>query len=494
MKSSRRSILFRMLALRYAIAATLFVLAFSLVMRQEPGDELRQAEQLFRAGSYHAALQIYARLSADPTNGEAALRLGALRLMRGEYILAERALRQAMERGLPIKRHDLALLFLGQTLAAQGSSELAMRTWRLLEQCARPDCAWRGEQRVLVGEQALARGDYAAAEASFRLARQNTLPTNWQTLVTFRLGLLSAARDPAGALQELKTVQAEGGFGEPLLVALLPRPASDSGQLMAILEGDVAQRDRALGQLYLDLGLYGLAEAQFARIDPNNADALEASAYAAYTRWLAGDRQGGLQRLEALVARYPDEPRARTLLALAYMAQEQSDNARLQIEAISKLSPISPDTRLAWASWYAAQRDYVLAADEYRMALVQAREADKGRYALLGANFHLDTAYELCAAGLPLAESAALNLPDDPAALTTLAAHRYHCGNFAGAANSARAALALQPGADAAYYLGAALAAMGDATEARGVLVQAADLAPASSWRVKAEAALARLP
>jgi tetratricopeptide (TPR) repeat protein len=494
MRSPRQLLQVRGWALRYAAAITLLVLALSLIVRPEAQDELRTADQLFQRGSYHAALQIYARLSANPSDGEAALRLAAVRLVRGEHALAERALRQALKRSLPMERHELALLFLGQALVAQGNTELGARTWHLLEQCEQATvCPWRGPQRILMAEQALVRGDYAAAEADFIRALEDPLPDDWASVATYRLALLRAARGdllfPEQASFTLPTPQ-----NEPLLVALLPRPAGDLAQLQAILASDPAQRAQMLGQFYFNLRLFSLAEAQFNQVDPASPDALAATAYAAYIRWLGGDRQGGLERLEELVERYPDEPRARTLLAVAYMAENQGEDARSQIETISKLSPISPDTRLAWASWYAAQRDYVLAADEYRMALVQAPEAEKGRYALVGAQFHLKTAYELCSAGLPLAESAVIGLPNDATALTTLAAHRYHCGNFAGAANSARAALALNPGADAAYYLGAALVAMGELRQARGVLVQAADLAPASEWRIRAEEVLGRLP
>lgn len=95
---------------------------------------------------------------------------------------------------------------------------------------------------------------------------------------------------------------------------------------------------------------------------------------------------------------------------------------------------------------------------------------------------------------MPFAETAAAAAPEDPQALTLLAAHRYHCGQFAGAAEAARAARRTGGGPDAFYYLGAALAALGDAEQARSALIRAADLAPASDWRRRAELALGMLP
>jgi Flp pilus assembly protein TadD len=498
-QSSRITATMRIAALRFAVATTLLVLALGLIVRPDPHDEHRAASRLFQQRSYYAALQIYARLSANPTDAEAALSLGALRMVRGEYELAERAMRQAMARGLTPEQYDLAMLYVGQALASRGLAETAARTWGLLEPCGPQElCSYRSPQRLLQAEQALKREDYAAAEAGYRQALTGPLPSDWYDLAVLRLALLGAARDQAAALVELSQLQAQRPASAPsaaLLEPLLPRPAISIGQLSAVLQDEPASRAQALGQLYLDLGLYSLAEAQFAKVDSQGPEALTARTYAAYTRWLAGDRRGGLERLEQLVEAYPSEARARTLLALAYTAEDQSEAARAQIDAISKIRPASPETRLAWAGWYAAQRDYLRAAEEYQLAIAQAPAADKGRYALLGANFHLVTTYDLCTAGLSMAELAAQALNQNAAAQTSLAAHRYRCGDLAGAEAAARGALALSPAAaDATYYLGAALAGLGDTAQARSELVRAADLAPASLWRSRAEEALAKLP
>ena len=47
--------------------------------------------------------------------------------------------------------------------------------------------------------------------------------------------------------------------------------------------------------------------------------------------------------------------------------------------------------------------------------------------------------------------------------------------------------------AEASYYLGRALAALGDRPAARRALISAADLAPRSLWRERAEAQIATL-
>jgi Flp pilus assembly protein TadD len=229
-------------------------------------------------------------------------------------------------------------------------------------------------------------------------------------------------------------------------------------------------------------------------VAPNTPSALSAAAYAAYTRWSAGDRTEGLLRLRKLVADHPDQPRARALLALLYLFARDDSSAEAQLAAIRALAPRAPDTHLAWAQWYAAQHEYVQAADEYRRALGDALPDQRGIYALALARFHLETSLRLCEDGLPAAEEAARALPEDRRVWTTLAAARFGCGDAAGARAAATQALERSPtSAEAAYYLGRALAMLGDRPAARLALVNAADLAPASPWRERAEAQMTTL-
>jgi tetratricopeptide (TPR) repeat protein len=158
------------------------------------------------------------------------------------------------------------------------------------------------------------------------------------------------------------------------------------------------------------------------------------------------------------------------------------------------MAPRVPDTHLAWAQWYAARHDYIRAADEYRRAFNDAPPDDRGRFALALARFHLDTALRVCEVGYLAAEEAARLLPDDAGAWIALASARLTCGDPAGARAAAERALARSPDdAEANYYLGRALAALGDRSGARRALIQAADLAPASPWRARAETQLAAL-
>ncbi len=483
-------------ALRLLFAVVLLVLAAQLVFRPDPRDNMRAADSLFIGGHYYAALQRYSSLAAQNTSAELALRLGIVRTLRGEYALAERLLRQAIQSGLSGPTHRLALLYLGHVLVARGQDVGGIQIWALLDSCAPPPegCAYSGPQRILRAELSLRREEYASAEADYRAARGAALPADWNRLVAYRLALLQSARDPDAALDLLAAPLPTSAAHDPWLQPLLPTLSSDATQLQAVLNAEPETRPQLLGQLLLDQNLYRLAEAQFTQITPDNPNALAAAAYAAYTRWRAGDQRRGLERLEELVAAHQDEPWARTLLALAYLSTNDTAAAEDQLATIRTLAPSDPDTHLAWANWYVAQGDYVNANIEYQQALAQVPPADRGRYALLIARFHLNSTYEQCELGLPAAEMAARALPSSADAWTILAAHRYHCGNVEGAVAAARTALDQAPGAAAAFYLGAALVAEGEWEDARTSLVRAADLAPASIWRERAEATLAQLP
>ena len=180
------------------------------------------------------------------------------------------------------------------------------------------------------------------------------------------------------------------------------------------------------------------------------------------------------------MAAHPTDSRARALLALAYLSTHNAPGAQAQLDIVRAQAPRAPETHLAWAQWYAAQHDYLAAAEEYRLALSDAAPDERGTYALALARFHIDIALERCENGLPAAEEAARALPNDPRAWTTLANVRFGCGDPAGSRAAAEQALQRAPAsAEASYYLGRALAALGDRPAARLALINAADLAPA---------------
>ena len=477
---------------RWLVALAVLGAALRLIFQPDPRDGLRAADLLFTSGRYHEALERYAALA--PSLPVAQLRLGMVRTLRGERNAAERALYAALQRGLAPTDAALAHLYLGRALTDAGRSDLAERRWQLLEPCRNQvACVYRAAARILAATAALHRGDTQTAATGYRAALTTPLPPDWAAACRYGLALLIAPDDADAARALLAEAAAELAPADALLAPLLPPVGDGPGRLAAVLAAEPTQRSQLLGQFYLDLNLYGMAEAQFARVDPQGPHALSAAAYAAYARWRAGDAAAGQTRLLALVAAYPDEPRIRSLLVLAYLTNDASA-ARDQLEALSRLSPGNPAVELVWASWYAAQHDYEQASLAYERALKAAAPAEQGSYALVAARFYLATTYELCVLGLPRAELAAHELPDDATALTTVAAQRYYCGQFAGAVAAARTAQQLGAGPEASYYLGTALAALGEREAAKAALLRAADLAPASEWCRRAELALGRLP
>jgi tetratricopeptide (TPR) repeat protein len=457
------------------------LVALHLVIQPDPRDALRDADRLLLAGNYHAALHAYLPLADHlPT---AHLRIGMLYTLRGESAAAELALRRALDRVRDEREYHLALLYLGQALADEERSDLAADTWNLIADCQSAEaCMLRGPAQLLAAEQQLWHGEFAAAAAAYQQALQLGLPADWVPVAAYRLRLLE---QPISAAQIITP---------PLFLDLLrPQIGSEAEQYAAILALPAAEQAQARGQWYLALGLYDLAAAQFAQVMGDALAQRNAAAYAAYTRWRAGDATGGRAQLEQLAAEHPTDPQVRMLLALAYLTVGQADEAAQQITAVAQRTPGAAAVELAWANWYAAQREYAEAALAYQRALALSEAAERGRYALLGAQFHLATTYDLCTAGIDLAMIAADALPRDPEAQSTLAAIQYGCGQFRAALAAAQASQALAARPDAAYYLGMTQIALGDTAAARSALIQAADLAPRSRWRERAESALAQL-
>ncbi len=483
------SLCLRLLAMIVIIVGVVWQSAH-LVFRADPINQLRYADALYVSGQYYDAIGVYRELTdRSPAFTRALIRRGMVETVRGEGIRASRTFAQALSLGLIGLEHDLARLYQGRASIINGHPSEAVGFWRTIT----AESPLFSYKQVLEAESLLHSGDYAGAELTYRQALTGQLPYDWRVLAHSRLAALRASSDIVGARAELVKITGERQqnalpFPHTLVVPLLPSLAPHPQVLADVLDADPAQRSQLLGQLYLDSGLYALAEAQFQATPAGSDGAVAASTYAAYTRILLGDRVGGLQRLEALVDAYPDEPRARALLALVYLEETDAQRAKAQLDAVRVLAPRAPDTHLAWGQWYAAQHDYLAAANEYRRALNDAPAGERGRYALALARFHLDTTVRACEDGRPAAEEAVLLLPNDAAAWLALAQARLVCGEYRGAQAAATEVIARDASSSEAYfYLGQALARLDDRQGAREALVAAADLSPASDWRVKAE-------
>jgi tetratricopeptide (TPR) repeat protein len=470
-------------------------------------DPLRQGDRLLAAGQYYAALHHYHQLAATDDSGAVLLRLGMLYTLRGEYDQAEHALWQAVTRPNRPRQHALATLYLGHVLARRGDPHHAQQVW---QQWSRPcrdlrgDCTYAGPREVLQAEWALYAGNYAKARWHYRAALAVPLPTDWQEFVHYRLALLQAAAQPERALATLATAPSGGLLtpaSDPLLKPLLPpHSPQQRQQLAAILEHDAAQRVRALGLFYLHHELYPLAVQQFEQVPADSPQALAAAVYSAYAHERADRSFPDPERsfpaqaeLEQRAARHPDDERAESLLALTALLQDQPPDTQAISTTLGTLSATRADLQLAQGAWYVTRSEYVSATLAYQRALRLAPPARYGEYALFVARYHLTVAYDLCNVGVDVAREATRTLPDNPEAWTLLAGSLYQCGSYADAIPAAQRALAATSRADAFFYLGGALAHTGQFSHARAALIRAADLAPASQWRVRAELLLADL-
>jgi Flp pilus assembly protein TadD len=466
--------------------------ALRAITRPDPMEQYRRAEALLADGQYHHALQAYLALADQQPSGPILLRLGILHALRGEHRRASDDLRRALRRPLPTRDRELAYLYLARAQELLGEARYAENSLGQVHAAA----ALYPLRLVLVAEAALAAQEYAAAEVQLRQARDLGLPTAWQAHANYRLALLIAGRDPTAAQALLAATN--HAQPDPLQAALLPlTPASRAAQaarLAQVLGTEPPSRDQLLGQFYLEARLYALADAAFAAVPTDSAEARAAAAFAAYTRWEAGDREEGMRRLQQLVERHPDDRRARSLLAVAYLQLRQPDRAAAQLDAIGRDAPGDPMVYFAWGRWFFLQRDYPQAAEEYRRAIDHAPAAERGGYAVTAARFHLSSGYAVCDEGRPVAQQATQLSPERAEAWLALAAISYHCNAPRAARTAAAESLRLAPAsAEASYYLGVSLAALGDAGEARQALTRAADLEPASVWRVRAETQLQQL-
>ncbi len=469
------------------------LLALQLAFRPDRRDALRQADALFVEGRYYEAFHAYHRLATRmPSFATARLRLGMMLTVRGEASAASREFGWALRLGLDPAEQALARLYQGRVAAALGYADEATRMWSQIN----PASPLYSLRLVLEAEERLRHHDYTGAEAGYRAALAAGLPDSWRSIAHTRIAALRAGYDPAGAGNELRmAVTGDRGprpVEQPLATPLRPVPRPDAGQLAAILAADATIRPQLLGQVYLDAGWIALAEVQFAIARERGSLTQAAEVYFAYAHMSGGDVAIALARLRDLTLVAPDDPRPRTLLALAHLAARDAQAAFTELQKARRLAPDDPDVLLALGVWHVAQRDYLAAAAAYDEARQAAPPAKRGTYALAQAQHHLKTSLQICEKGLPVALEAVSLLPDDTQSWLALAQARLACGDAAGAREAAAQAQLLDPGSpEAAYHYGKALAALGDRTAARRALIRAADLSPASEWRIRAEEQMA---
>jgi tetratricopeptide (TPR) repeat protein len=466
----------------WAAYTLLTVVALSLALRPDPYDTLRQADTLFVAGHYRAALVTYASL----TNllSDASLRLGIVLTVRNETDLARRAFASAIQAGLRPREYQLAVLYLGNLAMREGDTAAAYRTWQTLTDCTPLLCTVRD---LLLADVDLKEGRLDQAFHIYRSVAIEQLPSDWAKLTVERQTLLATLFNPTNV--SITPIPQSATFADPFLQPLLP-PMIGSDMLNHVLTLDSATRQQLFGQLALDMGYERLALAFFDQAEPTGEHGLAAAIYRAYTHLRLGNRQEGIEQLKQLADAHPDDVRIWSLLTAAYIYTGDMNAAVNSLQRIQASGRSDPAIALIQAKLAFAQRDFVAAADAYEQAVILAPTNERSYYLTLAARFHLDSGFERCTSGLQAAQAAVNISPNDPDALTILAGTRYYCGDLPGALQAADAALEAGAGSEARFYYGLTLSAQGDLDQGRAHLEAVADQAPASVWRQRAETVL----
>lgn len=466
----------------WAAYTLLTVVALSLALRPDPYDTLRQADTLFVAGHYRAALVTYASL----TNllSDASLRLGIVLTVRNETDLARRAFASAIQAGLRPREYQLAVLYLGNLAMREGDTAAAYRTWQTLTDCTPLLCTVRD---LLLADVDLKEGRLDQAFHIYRSVAIEQLPSDWAKLTVERQTLLATLFNPTNV--SITPIPHSATFADPFLQPLLP-PMIGSDMLNHVLTLDSATRQQLFGQLALDMGYERLALAFFDQAEPTGEHGLAAAIYRAYTHLRLGNRQEGIEQLKQLADAHTDDVRIWSLLTAAYIYTGDLNAAVNSLQRIQASGRSDPAIALIQAKLAFAQRDFVAAADAYEQAVILAPTNERSYYLTLAARFHLDSGFERCTSGLQAAQAAVNISPNDPDALTILAGTRYYCGDLPGALQAADAALEAGAGSEARFYYGLTLSAQGDLDQGRAHLEAVADQAPASVWRQRAETVL----
>lgn len=483
----------RSVKLAYLAVPVLIIIVVVLVLRPAPQpDALRAAEQLWQTGRVTEALRSYQTLRASESAPALVdIRLAAMTLLRGDCAQAQTYASTAL--GKPLRRDEAAQahLIAGQCAAQRGALDRAQAEWLSVD----PQSPYHALVDVLSGEIALRGGLRSSAIDDYTAALSAPLSEPWRSFARLRLALALAPHAPETALQQLQSIPATLPDPTPETRPLLPLTSGaivgQARQLEAILAAPQEQQRQLIGQQLLDLDLLRLAIATFEQVPIDAPRDPLAEAHAAYARWQLGQTSAATTQLRELVTQYPQEPLIATLYATIAINASNLDQAATVLDAAEARAPLDPAIVLVRSDLLVARRLYPEAIAERRRARDIARPEVRGRYALALAEQHLSLTYRVCDSGIDAASEATTIAAADPQAWQLLASMYYHCRSYKQAAEAAQRGLALAPNDPALrFFLGAALWEDRDRESGRPHLIAAADLAPASEWRKRAEQTL----
>lgn len=482
-----------MLKLAYLSALALIAAVSILVLRPEPQQiDLRAADQLWQSGRLTEALRRYQSLYASKAAPALVdTRLAAIGLLRADCSHAQTHAAAALHK--PLRRDEAALahLIAGQCAALRGDLARAQAEWQSVD----PRSPYHALTTVMLGEYALRTGQRATAIDRYTAALATPLVEPWRSFTRLRVALALAPTAPDEALRQLALIPATlpdpDSDSRPLLPLTASEISGQSRQLTAILATPAEQHPQLLGQQLLALDLLPLAIATFEQVPIDAPNRPLAEAHAAYARWRLGQVSAATTQLRDLVARYPQVPPIATMYATIAINAGDLDSAAAVLDAAEARHPLDPAIVLVRSDLLVARREYPQAIAERRRARDIARPEARGRYALALAEQHLSLTFRVCDSGVAAAREATTIAAADPRSWQMLASTLYHCRSYRESAEAAAQGLSLAPNDPALHFFrGAALWEAGDRVAGRPHLIAAADRAPGSEWRRRAEQTL----
>lgn len=299
-----------------------------------------------------------------------------------------------------------------------------------------------------------------------------------------RLALVQALVEPDAALPSLelaaKTDLQRSERLNELSAALVARQN---------LSPDSAYLAR-LGQIYVGLAEYDLADDALTQAVDLNPAYGEALAYLAFARAKLGKPALGI--MHQAIALQPGSPSVRFLAGLTWKTLGRHAEARAEFERAFTLDPTNPSTAVEIANAHRAENANAYA----EIWLQEALRLSGGdlRFRILLAQFYVDDNYRVAEAGLPLAQQLVIDAPDSAEAHDALGWAYFLLGGLDRASEQLNHALALDPTlARTHLHLGALMEAQANPGAAILEYRRAVELDPSGVFGALAGRALERL-
>jgi tetratricopeptide (TPR) repeat protein len=365
----------------------LVLLALILIPRPLAGlRDYRKAEQLLEQGGEAVQAASYFAAAARRLPGRPDLyeRSGNVYLGDGEYAQADEMYHQAQRHGALSPDGWLAW---GRAVDALGDLLRAVGLWEqaLDQPGASPDLHFYLAQ----ARQEL--GDFAGAARDWQAYLSFHPEDGWGH---YRLGLLLATKDPAGALPELMQAGRLSPGLEPTVLGL--RTALNT----ALLDDQTSARLLVAGQALAALGEWDLALEAFQ--NANGADPANALAWAWSGEAKQQTGQDGGAELARALSLAPDSAVVQGLYGLSLQREGKAPQALAAYQKALALEPDSAGWQMALAGAYEQTGDLVSAYGYYLQAVGTAPE-DASTWRAL-AEFCLRNGVHLSDTGLPAAQ------------------------------------------------------------------------------------------